>query len=313
MPFRGTNIAPVAGEVKALEQLHAIKEAGANSCRWSLYADPSFSNNCTISEWRNWLVGELDKVSRVVPTFTQLGMFMILDLHTNPGGNRLWVDGGWQDEFIQTWKTIAECCVSQPNVPLYDLLNEPLPLNQAQWVALALKAQHRIWAVEPGKRCTLSSRGASPNGFSLLPYIPGFTYTFHFYDPGSVTGQGIPLPGWPPHPREYTDQDSQIVRTNLNRARAYQVNKLHGAPVLVGELDCVRWVPGDGTRRWMRDVISRLNLFGWHWSFLLWGGEAGGADFWDQGFDTNFGPPQTPWSETDRIQLLKRGFRGDPL
>lgn len=314
MILRGANLIPMYGDDNTVQRLTNLAANGANSVRWSLYLDPNVANSCTVASYRAWLDSELNKLSLIVPTFTSLGLYAVIDLHVTPGGNRLWTQKVWQDEFIRTWQQIATCCIMQPNVPLYDLMNEPLPPQHEVWVQLAKKAIAAIHAIEPGKKIALSSKGGSGNALLLLPYIPGITYTFHFYDPFLVTNQGIPLPGFPAFGRIYTPQDANNIRITLQRIRGWQKTRFRNAEFFVGELDCVRWAPGTGAYKWMRDVLHWLNFYGWHWSFLAW--EEPAATFWDQAFSTQYCPDgscATQRTVTDRIDLLKRAFTGNPI
>lgn len=311
MIFRGVNLGPLYGDADVRARLDSSTAAGSNVVRWLLFMDPPFAEICTIQQWRDWLDGELVKVSMIVPKFTELGISMILCLFNPPGGKRLWTQIAWQNEFVLTWQKIATCCYMQPNVPLYDLLNEPLPGQTSQWVNLAKRAISAIWTIEPQKKIALSSKGGAPNQLAYLPFIQGITYTFHFYDPGNFTGQGIPFPGFPKYPRSYTAYDMNNIRITMQRVAMWQRTLFHGAEIYVGELDCVRWAPNNGAYKWMHDVIYWLNTYHWHWTFLAW--EDPEATFWDQAFSTEYCPDgscATVRTHTDRIQLLERGFKG---
>jgi hypothetical protein len=314
MIYRGANLVPIIPYSQVLEKLQAFKDAGMSAVRWSLFRDPNQANVDTVAQWRQWIDEQMQLVSTVVPKFTELGLYMILDLHTPPGGEaRIWRDPIWQAELVNTWKTIAQCCVLQPNIPLYDLLNEPLPPNPAQWNTLAKTVISAIRAIEPGKWISLQSKGAAGNFLTFMEYIPNVIYSFHFYDPSKFTYQGVPLPGMPPYGRNYLSADRTLMRANLKRIRGFQTTKLRNAQIYCGELDCVRWAPNNGCYAWMRDALQIIQGYKWHWTFLCYKLDMGPADFFEQGFSTNHGPPQGSWSETERIKLLQRAFKGLPL
>lgn len=315
MILRGCNLIPAYGDADTLSRLNSLRAQGANHVRWGIYLDQNAADVCSVQEYRNWLVDELHKLSLITPTFTALGLYAIIDLHVMPGGSaRLWTQGTWQTEFVRTWQQIATCCVSQPNIPYYGLMNEPLGMSSNQWVALAQVAIRAIRAIEPNKKILISSKGGAPNQLMFLPYIPGVGYEFHMYEPGKITNQGIPLPGWPPYPRIYTANDSNNVRISMQRVAGWQRTKFRNAEIFMGEFDCIRWAPQNGSYRWMKDVIRWANTYKWHWSFLDW--RDPGATFWDTEFSTEYCPDgscATERKDTDRSQLLRKGYQGSTI
>lgn len=114
--------------------LDNIQDMGMNVIRLPIGWDEFMDEDGTWKSdpWSNidWLVSEAN----------ERDMYVILDLHTVPGGgcpwgscgrvgpnpNRFWTSSQYQDWVVEIWETIAARYQNNPAVAGYDLINEPL-------------------------------------------------------------------------------------------------------------------------------------------------------------------------------------------
>jgi len=82
--FRGTMINPNLKE----EDFRVLASWKANHIRWQLVwgGDGHPADNATVSQYEAWLESALKQFDLMVPVLRELGLNVLLDLHTSPGG-----------------------------------------------------------------------------------------------------------------------------------------------------------------------------------------------------------------------------------
>ncbi len=102
----------------------------------------------------------LATVDALLDAATANGLQVVLDLHAAPGGQAdlftadpdatlLWDDPKAQTATVEVWRTLAARYAANPAVVGYDLLNEPIPPDEAAYVALLADIIAAIRAEDP--------------------------------------------------------------------------------------------------------------------------------------------------------------------
>src|SRR5690606_24694274 len=129
--LRGAMI-PTPAQERDLRDLAAL---GANHVRWQLTWNTfpfSPADTATAEEYDAWLEDTLSHVDSLLPLCHELGLRVLMDVHTPPGAinerktMRLFQEGSFQESLIRNWEMIARRYKDNPAVWGYDLLNEPI-------------------------------------------------------------------------------------------------------------------------------------------------------------------------------------------
>lgn len=302
--------------------LRDLAALGANHVRWQLTwgGFPSYQASTEpLSSYTEWLEGALRHVDTMLPHCRLLGLRVVLDLHTPPGGHdpekhwRLFKYREHQLFFIECWRRIATRYRGDTTIWAFDLMNEPnedghCADSARPWRELAHEAAATIRAVDPTRRLVLE---AAPNGDSralaaLKPLpLSNVVYSFHMYDPVDFTHQRI---GNDTSVHYYPGEfyGSRWGRRKLRRwhkpVRAWQ--EQHRVPVYVGEFSAVRWAPGRSAHRYLRDCISIYEKYGWGWAYHAWRE----SDVWSVEHSADRDDVAPTAKETDRLKLLRKAF-----
>ncbi len=157
-PLRGAMIDP---KVTAADLEVLAGQWKANHVRWQLTwggFPRSPADGGDLAAYDAWLNTQLDHIDALLPTCAKLGIHVLIDLHTPPGGRdeasvcRMFQDRKYQDHFLVVWDRIARRYVGKAAVWGYDLVNEPVegvvPNGLKDWNALALEAARRVRAID---------------------------------------------------------------------------------------------------------------------------------------------------------------------
>jgi len=295
---------------------------GANHIRWQLTWDGfphSAADNATKEQYWNWLDGALKHLDAMLPVCKEVGIKVLIDLHTLPGGrmddynHRMFVDKGWQDEYIAVWKNIAGRYKDNDVVWGYDIANEPqdgrVENGALNWPTLASVVTHEIRAIDAKHVIVVEARGGDVS--SLLRFqtidVPGLVYSFHMYLPHSFTHQNIfgkkhktfyypgrvGLKWW----------DKEALHYVLGEVKDWQ--QKNNAQIYVGEFSAIRWAPGDDARNYLKDCIDIFEEYNWSWCYHAFR-EYHGWSIEHDSLKENEKPSTTP---TSRQQLFMEAFQ----
>ncbi len=322
--LRGLN---VSANVTAGD-LHTIASWGANHIRWQLwngFTDVP-SNRGGLDNYRSWLHESITYMRLLLPLCDSLGLKVVVDLHSLPGGrllervgqeHRIFNDSLTQNAFRGLWKEIATDLKGKPAIWGYDLANEPiegfLPGHLSDWQQLAQQTAKDIIAIDPTRHIIIEGApGGSPDalrGFATLHDVPNTVYSFHMYEPAVFTHQGIfGLSGGVRYPGSIMGRywDKNALRQYLAPIRTWQLQ--HNATIYVGEFSSVRWAPDSSSYNYLRDCISIFEDWGWHWAYHGYG-YSDEWDGWSLEHDSDPDNHNKPTTPTDRLQLMMDSFR----
>lgn len=143
------------------------------------------------------------------------GLNMILDLHEAPGysffnanetdranafagskSNTMFTDPALQERFFAIWRMFARRYLGEGRNLAFELLNEIVIADIAQWNDLWRAAVQEIRAIDADRTIIIGSNknsDASELKNLALAQDEGVVYTFHFYEPGVFTHQRSPF------------------------------------------------------------------------------------------------------------------------
>ncbi|OSZ78303.1 hypothetical protein CAP35_08585 [Chitinophagaceae bacterium IBVUCB1] len=314
--LRGMMVPTYMGE----KDLRDLASWGANHIRWQLTwgGSGAEADKADRVAYRQWLNGALEHLDKMLPICNELGIKVLIDLHTLPGGridgfnNRMFSDKGMQDEFIDVWKYIADKYKDNSTVWGYDVANEPQDVKVANgavnWPTLASMVCHEVRAIDAKHPIIVEARGGDVG--TLVKFqtidVPGLVYSFHMYVPHSFTHQNIygntrdfHYPGfvgikwW----------NTKVLRKELEKIRDWQI--ANNAQIYVGEFSAIRWAPNEDAHDYLKDCIDVFEEFGWSWAYHAfreyhgWSVEHGNVK-------TDENPTKEP---TKRMQLFMKAFK----
>lgn len=301
--------------------MEELKSWGANLIRWQIKRNWGKANSeRDLPEYLAWFRGRLDELDKVLDKCNELGIKVVIDLHTPPGGR--YADGDmamfyepvYRDTFYAMWEEMAKRYKGHPAVWGYNLINEPSQTRPAEndYLTLQYEAAKRIRVLDPDTPIVIeSNRWSNARTFAQLQPLPlvNIIYQAHMYDPGSYTHQGVnnkwgergterfvTYPGVIDN-RKY---DRETLRRHLQPVRDFE--KKYGARIYIGEFSAVRWAPG--AAQYLEDLITIFEEYGWDWSyhaFREWNG-------WSVEHGSDRFDPNPSGTDTDRRKVLLKYF-----
>ncbi len=276
-------MSPTSLTPQTLPDLAAWK---VNLLRWQI-VNPDWPRDNVPEEpavYGAWLEGKLDELAQVLDQAKAVGIKVIIDLHTPPGGRfpdgtlRLTADKKLQAYYVEIWEGIAKRFRGHPALWAYDLMNEPLqnrpsPPGVEDWWSLQQTAARAVRLLDPETIILLAvDQWDSPEGFTWMRpiWVPNVIYQVHMYWPYEYTHQGVDRPWDKPEDRfEYPGTfngrplDREALARRLAPVREFQ--RAYGVRILVGEFSVARWAPG--AAQYLTDAISLFEEYGWDWTY----------------------------------------------
>ncbi len=307
------------------QDLRDMAAWGANLIRWQI--GNMRKNIINPEEFQMFFDAEIERLDRFLPLCEELGLKVVVDMHTLPGGRygddlvlgtagisddnkslfRMFNEKESLDTFIKVWEKTARHYRGNKNIWAYDLCNEPAQKSPVgnDYLKVQYLAAEAIRKIDPDTPILVeSNQWDNPLHFAYLQPLPfkNVIYEVHMYDPGCYTHQGVyadlpvgvPYPGM--HYGEYYDRER--LRITLNPVRKFE--QKYGAKIFVGEFSVIRWAPG--AELYLDDVISLFEEYNWDWTyhaFREWDGWSA-----EHGADKNNQQPET--TDTPRKKTLLR-------
>jgi hypothetical protein len=265
---------------------------GANLVRWQLTRPNHSGEETDFTAYDKWLDDELVKLDRGLRWAKSLGVMVVVDLHSPPGGKAssggyqaamggIFTDPRAQSKFIEVWRMIAKRYKGNKTIWGFDLVNEPVDSDTAEncddWQSLAFRAGKAIRAIDPSRTLIVEPPSwGSPQGFigfHPIP-LPHIVYSFHMYEPIQFTHQGVFSPSAPvTYPGMIAGVMWDKATQEKAMAPAIEFAKRYRVQMYVGEFSAIRWAPG--AYKYLSDLIDIFESHGWDWTYHAyreWGG-----------------------------------------
>lgn len=250
--------------------------------------------------------------------------------------DRIWNDTEYHKQAAQFWKDLAARLKNHPAVIGYNLINEPHPetgtgfhdfwtQDYSEWYA---KVEHtaadlnslydtitkEIRTVDQTTPIIVDSGlYATPWAFTYLKPIndPNVLYAFHMYEPYEMTSQNKKKGFAYSYPGSVKVGDDETEKEFNRLALKQFVEPVaewasdHNIPanrIIVSEFGTNRMV--QGADRYIADLISIFNEYGWHWAFYAFR-----EDTWD-GMDYELGSEKPNWKYWDAIEKEEQPAHG---
>lgn len=331
VPYRGNSLARLRGAMVSPDidgaSLRVLgRDWNANLIRWQLIRHGRPGERVSVADYDQWLEGELRKLDAALVQCERDGLYVVVDLHSPPGGkatssgyvgsdDRLFTEPACQAKFVEVWRRLAARYKKAKPIWGYDLVNEPVEDFVAEgcedWQGLAERAARAIRAVDPERTIIVEPASwGGPDGLNdLVPLsVPHVVYSVHMYLPHAFTHQGVGRSGPAyryPGVIEGTMWDAACLKQAL--APVIEFQKKYGVAIYIGEFSAIRWAPDASAGRYLNDLIDIFEAQGWDWTyhaFREWNG-------WsvEHGADRNDNTPAA--SPTDRQRLLQAWYSKD--
>ena len=295
----------------------------ANVIRWQLIRHARPGEPGTLHDYDEWLEKELAKLDAAAASCRKYGMYIVVDLHSPPGGkvtaswyigsdHKLFTDRACQDKFVDVWKRIALRYRDNPVIWGYDLANEPVETLVEEdcddWHALATRAARAIRQIDPRRAIIVEPPDwGGPAALSTFHPIdvPNVVYSVHMYIPFHFTHQGIhgiDKPAVYPGMIDNRVWDRSALEEALRPVVEFQ--KRYGVHIYIGEFSAIRWAPDNSACRYLKDVIDIFESQGWDWTYHAFREWHGWSVEHTEDRDDNK-PATRP---TDRQKLLREWF-----
>lgn len=270
------------------ESFSDMKKRGANVTRLQLQS---------LGPYPTWTKENypvfLDRLETAVKQARAAGIKVVPTAFEVPGGvdrEKIWNKPEVEAGFRQYWRGIVERLKPyQDTIWAYDIYNEPverarLPYAPEKWRQMAIGILREIRKVDPRAWIIYEvGPGGGWRGFEGLKPLPDprVIYSFHFYEPGAFTHQGITAsqlqdPGLLAKAQEATGirypgliggihWDRNHMEKSLQLVIDFQ--KKYDAPIFVGEFSAVAWAPVESSTQYLKDVTGLFQKYGWSWTY----------------------------------------------
>ncbi|MBT3376535.1 MAG: cellulase family glycosylhydrolase [Lentisphaerae bacterium] len=291
----------------------------ANVIRWQLTNWKPKGDSFDLAGYDRWLKRELTKLDAALPLCEKHRMYVVVDLHSKPGGGpdsgkSLFTSPECQDKFVANWQMMARRYKDSPAIWGYDLANEPnekaVSLDVLDWQGLAERAARAIREIDQEHAIIVEpTEGGGPNGFVALNPIDvsNVVYSVHVYIPHTFTHQGV-RDQWPtPHTYPGTIGGQEWTKDRIEQALkpVLEFQKTFNAHIYVGEFSAIRWAPDSSAYRYLRDCIDIFESHDWDWTyhaFREWTG-------WSVEHTSDRGNREPATTPTKRQTLMRKWLR----
>jgi len=258
----------------------------ANLIRWQIVRNWGVAGTeRDQAEYDKWIDARIAEIDQVLKDAHRLGIMVVIDLHSPPGGRyadrdmAMFYEKPYAEQYIATWKKLAAHFKGNPAVWAYDLINEPVqnkPSAEYDYLTIQYKAAQAIRSIDPETPIMVeSNQWDQPATYSYMQPLPlkNIIYQVHMYNPGSFTHQNVSTnwgvksdkPAVVTYPGliEGDQWNRDMLRKNLQPVIDFQ--KKYGVRIYVGEFSAIRWAPG--AAKYMEDCLAIFEENHWDWSY----------------------------------------------
>ena len=194
---------------------------------------------------------------------------LILDMHSPPGGyqgneykGKFWKSPEMQQELVDFWVKAATVFKDDPVVAAFDIMNEPKPPNEHDWLAYAARSLEAIREAGWNRPVIIeTSMGQEVDGWSTKHEKfadRGVIYDYHFYTPWSFIYSGKSSYGSPCTDYGQRILDAAFIKDNLEETLLAFARK-NQVPVNIGEFGVSAKALAVGGDRWLSDILQIMN------------------------------------------------------
>jgi aryl-phospho-beta-D-glucosidase BglC (GH1 family) len=205
---------------------------------------------------------------------------LILDMHSPPGGyqskeykGEFWKRPEMQQELVDFWVKAAEIFKDDPVVAAFDIMNEPKPPKESDWLnyaantlsAIRQGGWHRPVIIESSMIQDRDGWSEQHMRFDDTAVI----YDTHFYTPWSFASAGKSKYGEPCVDYGHRVLDADFIREHVE-SDLLTFGRKYNVPVNIGEYgvsDKALVVGGD---RWLADILRVMNEHGINRQYFCW-------------------------------------------
>lgn len=243
-------------------------------------------------------VSYLDNVIRWAKKYK---LYVILDLHGACGAQNhdwhsdslgkaeLWAKASYRKRTYALWEYLADRYKDESTIAGYDLLNEAVINDSKKLNSFYQKLIKTIRGIDKNHILFVEGNHWAQDIACLDRFDDdNLVLSIHYYEPLDFTFNFVPHLRYPMKTKK-----GIIGKTSIQkRLDAYRKEaKKRQRPVFVGEFG-VNYREGVyGEDRWLRDVVTSFNQFGFHWTY--WTFKAIKNSVFPDGLYSYF--PNTPW------------------
>jgi len=250
---------------------------GATLLRFQMVPEPGLAQNAPLNQW----AGLLNQYFAAIDSFLPLlgNAQMLLDLHQPPGGwhgKRCLKEEAYRGALVWVWQQIAERYKDAPGIIGYGLMNEP-DCTGAECKRLMLQLFNVVRSIDKRKIISVTCPWSRPQDMDKCIDLgtTGIWYEVHFYEPQTLTHQGLGDRKTPQvYPSRKFDRSELVKKLHLCW-RLKQKNK----QVFVGEFSIDTFADPQSRLMYLRDCVSAFNTYNFHWCFHCW--REGDSKLWD--------------------------------
>lgn len=231
-----------------------------------------------------WKTNAWDNIDWLVQQAAQRHIYVILDLHTLPGGdcpwescgreglnpNEFWNNTTYQNWVNNIWSVMAARYAGNPWVAGYDLMNEPVLSYSQPASDVATKSAYY-------NRLYNTVRAVDPDHLIIMEAFFGFNAV----DPPAT--YGWTNVAYEMHPYDMPDgldynAQANLVQTQLANAAANQADPAWGVPLLYGEYQLYQY---DDVWKQFMAGLNALHVSWTNWNYkVIQGQNDGGGGYW---------------------------------
>ena len=219
----------------------------------------------------------LQRLHWAVDTAAKYGLYSILDLHGAPGcqnesdhsgqvrKNRLWFDVENITKFEEVWMTLGREFGSNPNVAMFDLMNEPMGAPNPAMLAIVYDRVYRAVRKTAPEKLIVIEDGYKGFETTIHPNIAQWTnvvYSLHFYN------------------FDAKDPGDHIKALKSHSVREKELQGYRQTPMYIGEFN----LEPHGTPQGMHDVTQEMERLGWSWTMWTYKTDSKGGPMGQWGF-----------------------------
>ena len=206
------------------------------------------------------------------------GLRIILDMHSPPGGyqsndykGEFWKSPQMQQDLIDFWVQAAATLKHDPVIAAFDLMNEPLPPTERDWLAFASRALEEIRKTGWDRPVIVESSMLADGWLADSPVFAdrGVIYDTHFYTPWSFTSTGKSRYGEPCVDYGKRVLDADFIKEHLERDLLAFAKK-NNVPVNIGEFGVSEKALEVGGEQWLAATLDVINKQGVGRQYFCW-------------------------------------------